>query len=90
MQISGLDVEFRQAVTGTEVRLKREGREVADADEFSVVTNDYLAFGGDGGAAFAGGKDVRNTMIPVRDVMVKAFADGPVTPPATGRIKRLD
>lgn len=87
MQISGLNVEFRQTVTGAEVHLKRDGREVPDTDEFSVVTNDYLAFGGDGGAAFAGGKDVRNTMIPVRDVMVNAFADGPVTPPATGRIQ---
>jgi len=91
MQVSGVEVEFRPGLTGrpAEVRLKVEGREIGPEEEFLVGTNNYLAFGGDGGDAFAGGKEIKDTLLAVRDVMIKAFAEGPVTAPGTGRIKRL-
>ncbi len=91
MQVSGLRVEFRQAPDGSaaDIRLTRDGREIEPADEFTVATNNYLAFGGDGGAVFNTGKDIKDTLLPVRDIMIKAFAAGPVTAPGTGRIRKI-
>ncbi|MDD5209107.1 MAG: bifunctional UDP-sugar hydrolase/5'-nucleotidase [Elusimicrobiales bacterium] len=89
MQVSGLEVEFNPAPEGRvdKIFLKRDGRLIKPQDEFTVATNNYLAFGGNGGDAFAGGKEIKDTLLPVRDVMLKAFSKGPVTPPKTGRIK---
>jgi len=91
IQVSGLEVEFRQDDAGRAagITLKRGGREIGPKDEFSVATNSYLAFGGDLGGVFSGGKDVKDTMIPVRDLMMDVFSSVPVRPPATGRIKLL-
>jgi 2',3'-cyclic-nucleotide 2'-phosphodiesterase (5'-nucleotidase family) len=91
MQISGLQVEFKPG-PGREpalLRVKYRGKEVKDAQEFTIVTNDYLAGGGTGGAVFAGGKDIKDTMLPMRDALLKAFKKSPVSAPPTGRIKRL-
>lgn len=88
MQVSGLEAEFRTAPgRATEVRLVRNGREIGPGEEFTVATNSYLAGGGDGGSVFNEGKDIKDTLIPVRDLMIKTFEAGPVTPPATGRIR---
>ncbi|OGS52055.1 MAG: hypothetical protein A3J79_00940 [Elusimicrobia bacterium RIFOXYB2_FULL_62_6] len=91
MQISGFEAEFRPGSGGepAEIRLLRGGRTIKAEDEFTVATNNYLAFGGDGGEAFARGKDIKDTLVPVRDLMAKALAKGPAIPPGTGRIKRL-
>ncbi|PIU19700.1 MAG: hypothetical protein COT18_06095 [Elusimicrobia bacterium CG08_land_8_20_14_0_20_59_10] len=91
MQISGLEVEFRPVAGAApaEICLKRGGREIKAEDEFTVATNNYLAFGGDGGAVFSGGKDIKDTMVSLRDVMLKCLAAGPVKNPGTGRIKLL-
>jgi 5'-nucleotidase len=91
IQVSGLEVALRLGPDGKAagIRLTRKGKEIKGDDVFTVATNDYLAFGGNGGDAFAGGKDIKNTMLPVRDLMEKAFAKGPLKPPATGRIKRI-
>ena len=91
MQVSGLEVEFARGAGGSpaEIRLMRDGREIGPREEFMVATNNYLAFGGDGGGAFAGGREIKDTLLTVRDVMIKAFSAGPVTPPGTGRIKLM-
>lgn len=91
IQVSGLQVEFRTGPDGkpAEIRLKRNGREIKPQEDFLVATNNYLAFGGNGGDVFAGGRDIKDTMLPVRDVMIKAFFRGPVAAPARGRIRRL-
>ena len=91
IQVSGLQVEFRQGPDGkvSEIRLKRGGREIKPQEDFLVATNNYLAFGGNGGDVFAGGRDVKDTLLPLRDVMIKAFSKGPVTAPAKGRLSRL-
>ncbi len=87
MQVSGLAVGFRRGPDGgaAEMTLKHNGKEIAPGDEFLIATNNYLAFGG-GGPVFLAGKDIKDTLLPVRDQMIKAFADGPVTAPERGRI----
>ncbi|MDO8804176.1 MAG: bifunctional UDP-sugar hydrolase/5'-nucleotidase [Elusimicrobiota bacterium] len=91
MQVSGLEVEFTAGPGGSpaEIRLKRGGREIAPQEEFFVATNNYLAFGGNGGDVFAGGRDIKDTLLTVRDAMARDLAAGPVTAPVSGRIKRL-
>ncbi len=91
LQVSGLQVEFRQGPDGKPswVSLKRNGREIKPQDEFLVATNNYLAFGGNGGDVFAGGRDIKDTMVTVRGLMIKAFSRGPVVAPSKGRIKLL-
>jgi len=91
IQVSGLEVAFRPGPDGKAagIRLTREGKEIKADDVFTVATNDYLAFGGNGGDAFAGGTDIKNTMLPVRDLMEHAFKKGKVKPPKTGRISRI-
>ncbi|MDP2866959.1 MAG: bifunctional UDP-sugar hydrolase/5'-nucleotidase [Elusimicrobiota bacterium] len=90
MQVSGLEVEYKQTPEGgaSEIILKRGGALLSPEKEFTVATNSYLAFGGNGGDVFAGGQDIKDTMLPVRDLMIKAFSAAPVTPPPAGRIKR--
>jgi 2',3'-cyclic-nucleotide 2'-phosphodiesterase/3'-nucleotidase len=91
MQVSGLEVEFKgSSGRPSEIRIYREGVEIKDDEEFSVATNSYLAGGGDGGAVFSEGRDIRDTMRGVRDILIDAFKAGPVTPPPAGRIKRLE
>lgn len=91
IQVSGLQAEFRLGPDGkpSMLRLKRKGREIKPQEEFLVATNNYLAFGGNGGDVFGEGKDITDTMIPVRDIMIKAFSKGPVKAPERGRIRRL-
>jgi len=91
IQVSGLEVEFKEGPGGSasEIKLKRGGREITPEEDFLVATNNYLAFGGNNGDAFAGGKDIKDTLLTVRDVMLNAFLTGPVTPPPPGRIRRL-
>lgn len=91
MQVSGLQVEFKPGAFDVPagLRLTRSGRELDPLKEYRVATNNYLAFGGNGGDAFAGGRDIKDTMVPLRDIMLKAFSGGPVAAPRLGRIKRL-
>ncbi|HAT72547.1 MAG TPA: hypothetical protein DCS63_07005 [Elusimicrobia bacterium] len=88
IQVSGLQVEFKRGPDGKPagIRLRRGGRYIGPAEEFLVATNNYLAFGGSGGAALAGGKAIKDTLIPMREVMLKAFSKGPVTAPKKGRL----
>jgi len=90
IQVSGLRVEFSEGPGGpAAIRLTRDGREIGPEEEFLVATNNYLAFGGTGGNVFSGGKDIKDTMLPMRDVMKSAFSAGPVGAPEGGRIERL-
>lgn len=91
MQVSGLEVGFKgSSGRPSGIRIYREGVEIKDDEEFAVATNSYLAGGGDGGAVFSEGRDIRDTMRGVRDILIDAFKAGPVTPPASGRITRLE
>ncbi len=93
MQVSGLEVEFKKGADGkvTDVRLKKDGREIKPEEEFFVATNNYLAFGGSGGREFSKGKDIKDTLVNVRDAMAQYLTASPVAvAPARGRLKRLE
>lgn len=92
MQVSGLEMEFRAGPRESPagLRLLRGGREINDGDDFLVATNSYLAGGGDHAAGFSAGRDVRDTMKPVREVIGDALAKGPLKAPSGGRIRRVD
>lgn len=91
IQVAGLEVAYRPGKDERPAKLsvKRKGREIRDKDIFTVATNSYLAGGGNNGEAFDGGLDRVDTMLAVRDLFIKAFEAGPVSAPATGRIKRI-
>lgn len=91
IQLSGLEVAYTPGPGGkpANITLTYKGKEIKPDQEFTVATNNYLAFGGNGGDAFAGGQGVKDTLLPLRDVMQKAFEAGPVSAPPAGRIKRL-
>ncbi|MGD9641406.1 MAG: bifunctional UDP-sugar hydrolase/5'-nucleotidase [Elusimicrobiales bacterium] len=91
IQVSGLEVKFKPGADrkADHIVLTRNGKAIKPEEEFAVATNDYLAYGGNGGDAFQGGKDIVDTMIPVRSLMEQAFARGKVKAPRTGRIKRI-
>jgi len=92
IQVSGLEVQFKPGADRKpdHIVLTRNGKPIKPDQEFTVATNDYLAYGGNGGDAFAGGRDIVDTMIPVRSLMEQAFARGKVKAPKRGRIKRID
>ena len=91
IQVAGVEVAYRPGPGDRPAYLsvKRNGREIKDKDVFTVATNSYLAGGGNNGEAFDAGLDRADTMLPARELFIKAFGAGPVCAPATGRIKRL-
>ncbi len=90
IQLAGVEVAYRPGPQGpTKLSVKRHGREIKDKEVFTVATNSYLAGGGNNGDVFGGGQDIKDTMLAVRDLFIHAFEAGPVSAPATGRIKRL-
>jgi 2',3'-cyclic-nucleotide 2'-phosphodiesterase (5'-nucleotidase family) len=92
LQVSGLKVMVKKPYDDpASVSLERDGKPVADADKFSVVTNNYLTTGGTGGRVFAEDAAAEDTMQPIRDVLMKDIAAHPVKAlPEGGRIVRLD
>lgn len=92
LQVSGLNVTVKKPYDDpASVTLERNGKPVADADKFSVATNNYLTTGGTGGRVFSEDAKAEDTMQPIREVLMKDIADNPVRAlPAGGRIVRLD
>ncbi|MBI4803446.1 MAG: bifunctional metallophosphatase/5'-nucleotidase [Elusimicrobia bacterium] len=93
MQLSGLTVKFKLSTEGKPagLTLEKDGRAISSADEFTVVTNNYLTTGGSGGRAFTEGKDMQDTMLPVRDLLIKEIKENsPVKMPVMGRYIKLD
>lgn len=93
MQVSGLTVRFRLPPGGkaTDIVLERDGKVIADDEEFSVVTNSFLTSGGTGGRAFKEGKDLTDTLLPVRDYLMKDVKEtSPLKLPAGPRYTKLD
>ncbi len=69
------------------VRLEN-GTPLRDKDFYTITTNDYLLMGGDGFTEFAGGVDVEDTGILLRDAVAEHIARlGTVSPHLDGRIQ---
>lgn len=93
IQMSGLTAKVRLSQDGkaTDIVLERAGIAVAPGDEFTVVTNNYLTNGGSGGRAFNAGRDLRDTMQPVRDSLIKDVRENsPLKLPSGPRFIKLD
>jgi len=91
MSLSGvrvkLDVTKPEGKRLVSVRLDN-GTPIRDKDFYSVTTNDYLLMGGDGYTEFAGGVDVEDTGILMRDALGEyIFRVGTVSPRLDGRIR---
>lgn len=74
LEVSGIEITASRNGDGdwTIASVRRNGRDVGDADEFLVVTNSFLAHGGDGYDMFAAGRDLRDTGIVLRDALAGA------------------
>ncbi len=93
MQLSGLLVKYSVAQDGklSGVILEKDGKAIRPEAEFTVVTNNYLAGGGTGGAAFKEGAGLTDTLLPVRDLLIKDIRENfPVTLPSSGRFVKFD
>ncbi|OGS07872.1 MAG: hypothetical protein A2270_02350 [Elusimicrobia bacterium RIFOXYA12_FULL_51_18] len=93
IQISGLTVKFKLSPEDkvTDITLEKDEKVITDGDEFTVVTNNYLAGGGSGGRAFNEGKELTDTMLPVREYLIKDLKEtSPLKMPAGPRFIKLD
>lgn len=72
VQIAGLRVEYypRAPADSRVVRIQCGGKELGERTEYTVVTNSYLAMGGDSYTTFLQGTNVSNTGIIDRDALV--------------------
>ncbi|HAT71729.1 MAG TPA: hypothetical protein DCS63_02815 [Elusimicrobia bacterium] len=92
LQISGLEVSFRQTPDGPrDINLTRNGAGIGPDEKLTIATNNYLTTGGTGGKTFSEAEKSEDTMLPIRDLLLKDMKERPVTAaPAGGRIKRLE
>ncbi|MDA8129915.1 MAG: 5'-nucleotidase C-terminal domain-containing protein [Elusimicrobia bacterium] len=92
LQVSGLKVTFRSPSDDpANITLERDGKPVGDGERFKVATNNYLTTGGTGGAVFSEDKNAADTMLPIRDLLIKDIMSNPIkSRPEGGRIVRLD
>jgi len=92
LQLSGIKVSFRApAKTPGNVIIEKDGKPVGDADKLTVATNNYLTTGGTGGKVFDEAEKSEDTMMPIRDLLLKDIKANPVrSVPERGRIKLLE
>ena len=92
MQISGLKVEILPARDGKhDFRLfDSSGKLIEDTDEYIIATNNYLADGGNYGAAFKEeGTEAKDSKLVFRDIMREALEKGSLPEQQTGRYVRI-
>lgn len=73
LQVSGLDVEFTIAPDESfdVTKVSHQGKELADDGIYKVCTNNFLASGGDGYAAFSRGKIITRSDILMREALIQ-------------------
>lgn len=71
------------------VSMTLDGRPIEDARVYRVAVSNFLATGGDGFTELIAGADLGG-QIEDLDALEAYIAQGPVAPPATGRITRID
>jgi len=91
-QVSGLSFTYDPAAAAGSrvVEVKIGGKALDKAKTYKVATNDYMAGGGDGYAAFKKGKtliDASGATLMATTVMNHIAANAPVAPKVEGRIK---
>ena len=92
LQISGITAKFRFSKEGaaSDLILERDGKPVTPDAEYTVATNNYLTGGGTGGMVFSKIKGITDTMLQIRDLMIKDIKENtPVKMPADGRFVEL-
>ena len=89
LEVSGLECEIdMKAPEGARVTVTKVAAEPWDATRtYRVVTNSFLAAGGDGHKIFLNGKNRAETGIDMLDAQVEACKAGPVKGPAELRVK---
>jgi 2',3'-cyclic-nucleotide 2'-phosphodiesterase (5'-nucleotidase family) len=89
LEVSGLECEVdAKAKSGERVTISKVAGEPWAADRtYKVVTNSFLAKGGDGHLAFTRGRKVVETGVDMLDAQVEACRKGPVKGPAEARIR---
>lgn len=92
LQVSGMKVSFRKGEKGAQdIKLERNGAEIKPEEKLTVVTNNYLTTGGTGGKVFGEAEKSEDTMVPIRDLLVKDIQANPVKAlPEGGRIVLLE
>lgn len=93
MQMSGLTARFKLSPGGkpADLVLERNGGIIAPGAVFTVVTNNYLTGGGSGGRAFSEGREITDTLLPVRDFLIKDIKENsPLKLPSGPRFIKLD
>ena len=73
MQISGMKVKFKtdKKNNPSDIEIYVNSKPIKPEDEFTVVTNNYLTSGVSGGKAFTLGKDLHNTKVPIRNILIQ-------------------
>lgn len=76
LQFSGLIVEYDESLPDGKKLAKvtlNDGSNLSLTKTYKVVTNDFLAQGGDGFTMFSQGKHQSDTQIPLRDCLIEAI-----------------
>jgi 2',3'-cyclic-nucleotide 2'-phosphodiesterase (5'-nucleotidase family) len=92
MQISGFAVKYKVKDNRvSEVIVEKDGKQINKNDKFKIVTNNYLTNGGSGGKAFMLSSDINDTMISIRDIIIKYIeTNKQIKSPGTGRFIKID
>ncbi|MEM7167658.1 MAG: nucleoside transporter C-terminal domain-containing protein [Planctomycetota bacterium] len=90
LEVSGLEVEWREGAEGPElVQLTAGGTPILPDQVYKVATNDYLANGGDGWTQFKARGDPVGAGVGVMEATVRAFEAGSVLAPDEMRFELL-
>ncbi len=90
MQVSGMEVTFTEAEGKKTVNVTVGGKAVDPSVWYTVTTSNYLAQGGDDGKVFSAGRNVKDTAVSIREVLINGVKAMPeLKAPVTGRIKKI-
>lgn len=93
LQVSGLKMSYdKSRPSGSRVReISVHGQPIEMKKMYTVATNNFLALGGDGFVTFKNGRNMRDTGVPLRNVITDFVKrHSPIASKLDGRIKRLD
>lgn len=93
LQVSGLNLVFNSSLPEGKrvlnvIVVDEDGRksEIDDSEEYRIVTNSFLAQGGDGYSVFTEGSEVEHTEIMLRDMQIDYIRENsPVSASVEGR-----